>query len=583
MFIMGQTTQSSGKMPIKHGIQIENVNIFQYNEKHTDKSLRVLNTKTHTQTRRLAMKNYKKLQNGSDIRGVAITGVPGELPNLTADEAADIAGGFIIWLCQKLDKKPEDITLAIGRDPRVSGQHLLDGLMNGFGPYGPKVYDCGMASTPAMFMATVFPEFQCDGTVMITASHLPYNRNGFKFFTAEGGLDKSDIAQILEYAEDDESGIRNLGEPKNKKGHTLRLGKKVFEAAKGDIMTPYCNHLQELIKVGVAKGSTLREGAAKAANAKSERPLAGMKIVVDAGNGGGGFFAKRILAPLGADVSASQFLEPDGMFSNHAPNPEDKEAMNSISMQVISKGAYLGIIFDTDVDRAAAVDNRGREIAGNGIVAMAAALIAEDHSGSTVVTDSITSRQLTEFIERDLNLKHLRFKRGYKNVINKAQELNEQGIDCQLAIETSGHAAFKENYFLDDGAYLAAKIVIKAAQLKADAETIGSILDALQEPADEKEIRIPITCDNFGAYGDKILAALEKFVKDNEGLSLAEPNYEGVRINFPNGWCLLRKSLHDPILPMNMAADEADGCTVIKQTMEQFLSAYKGLDLSVFE
>ena len=79
------------------------------------------------------MKNYKKLQNGSDIRGIAITGVPGELPNLTADEAADIARGFLIWLCRKTGKSPEDIKIAIGRDPRVSGQHLRDGLMDGFG------------------------------------------------------------------------------------------------------------------------------------------------------------------------------------------------------------------------------------------------------------------------------------------------------------------------------------------------------------------------------------------------------------------------------------------------------------------
>ena len=172
-----------------------------------------------------------------------------------------------------------------------------------------------------------------------------------------------------------------------------------------------------------------------------------------------------MLKPLGADVSASQFLEPDGMFLNHAPNPEDRDAMNSIMTKVISSGADFGLIFDTDVDRSAAVDGKGREIARNGIVAMAAALVAEEHPGTTVVTDSITSRQLTDFIENRLGLRHLRFKRGYKNVINKAQELNAEGIDCQLAIETSGHAALKENYFLDDGAYLATKIVIKAAQL----------------------------------------------------------------------------------------------------------------------
>ena len=512
------------------------------------------------------MKNYKKLQNGSDIRGIAITGVPGELPNLTPDEAADIAGGFLIWICEKLGKKPEELKLAIGRDPRVSGKYLLDGLMNGFGPYGPKVLDCGLASTPAMFMSTIFPEFECDGSIMITASHLPFNRNGFKFFTKEGGLDKADIKQILEYAADDDACVKHLGEPGFTDNLTRRMGKKIYPAEEADLMTPYCEHLKKLIIDGADNG---------------EKPLEGMKIVVDAGNGGGGFYAKRVLAPLGANVRDSQFLEPDGMFENHAPNPEDREAMTSICTQVITKGADFGLIFDTDVDRSAAVDGKGREIARNGIVAMAAALTAEEHQGTTVVTDSITSRQLTEFIEKELGLKHLRFKRGYKNVINKAKELNEEGTDCQLAIETSGHAAFKENYFLDDGAYLATKIVIKAAKLAKEGKTLDSVIDNLETPADEKEIRIPITCSDFGPYGDKVLAELKTFVEESEELSLEEPNYEGVRINFPDGWCLLRKSLHDPILPMNMASDKAGGCDAIKNAMGSFLKKYDELDLSV--
>ncbi len=513
---------------------------------------------------------YLKLQNGSDIRGVSLTGVPGEPLSLREGEAKEIAIGFIIWLSDKLGKRPEDMTLAIGRDPRTSGPRLLDGLMDGFGEYGCKVYDFGYASTPAMFMATVFEEFACDGTVMITASHLPYNRNGFKFFTRDGGLNKKDITQILEYAADKDAQIAKIGEPPRAGMQTHRLGKLVFEAEPSDIMTPYCEFLKKLIVDGVGAG---------------ERPLEGMKIVVDAGNGGGGFYATRVLKPLGADISASQFLEPDGMFENHAPNPEDKDAINAISLQTVGSGADLGLIFDTDVDRSAAVDSRGREIARNGIVAMAAALVAEEHPGTTVVTDSITSRQLTEFIEKKLGLKHFRYRRGYRNVINKAIELNEQGIDSQLAIETSGHAALKENFFLDDGAYLATKIVIKAAKLFQQGEKIDSVIEALENPVDEREIRIPIVCEDFAAYGDTVLADLEEYVEKTEGLSLEQPNYEGVRINFEEagcgveGWCLLRKSLHDPLLPMNMASDERGGCEKIRRIMMDFLSGYDQLKL----
>ena len=514
------------------------------------------------------MKDYKKLQNGSDIRGIAITGIPGEMPNLTPDEAADIAVGFLAWLCGSTGKRPQDLKLAIGRDPRVTGKKLTDGLMHGFGPYGCRVLDCGLASTPAMFMATVFPEFACDGTVMITASHLPYNRNGFKFFTPAGGLNKKDITAILDYAEHRSEAEHLLGAPTNADGSVHRSGEVVFLAEEADIIGPYSAHLRQMIIDGCGMG---------------EHPLEGMKITVDAGNGAGGFYARKVLRPLGADISSSQYLDPDGMFMNHAPNPEDREAMESVSMKTLTSQSDLGLMFDTAVDRSAAVDSRGREIARNRIVALAAALVAEEHPQTTVVTDSITSRQLTEFLEQDLGLKHLRFRRGYRNVINKAVELNEAGTDCQLAIETSGHAAMKENYFLDDGAYLATKIVMRAAQLKAEGRHIESLIETMQDPADEKEVRIPIHTADFGAYGDQVLTDLQAFVTSGKGrtlgLSLQEPNYEGVRINFPKGWCLLRKSLHDPILPMNMASDEPGGCEDIYIVMKEFLAEYDGLKL----
>ena len=152
----------------------------------------------------------------------------------------DIARGFVVWLSDRSGKKPEDLTVAVGRDPRISGKRLVQGMMNGFGPYGVKVYDCGLASTPAMFMTTVFPEFACDAGIMVTASHLPYNRNGFKFFTAEGGLNKGDIAQILEYAVDEEACRAKLGEPGNHDARVRDFGKLVYPMVEGDVMTVYC-------------------------------------------------------------------------------------------------------------------------------------------------------------------------------------------------------------------------------------------------------------------------------------------------------------------------------------------------------
>ncbi|MBQ5796739.1 MAG: phosphomannomutase/phosphoglucomutase, partial [Firmicutes bacterium] len=143
----------------------------------------------------------------------------------------------------------------------------------------------------------------------------------------------------------------------------------------------------------------------------------------------------------------------------------------------------------------------------------------------------------------------------------------------------SGHAAYKENYFLDDGAYLATKIVIKAAQLALQGETIDVLLSSLEEPKEAKEVRFPIEGENFGEVGAKVLEDLKTWAEDRAefGVSVVEPNYEGVRLNFRSeglsGWCLLRKSLHDPILPLNVEVTEGE-CVVILEEIKAFLRNY---------
>lgn len=515
--------------------------------------------------------NYKKLQNGSDIRGIAMEGVEGETINLGVEEAKRLSKGFLLWLSKKSGKKATDLKVAIGRDPRLSGEKLLNAAGYAMISEGADILDCGLASTPAMFMSTVFPQFLCDGAIMITASHLPFNRNGFKYFDKEGGLNKEDISQIISYAE----AIRDM-EPDND-------GSGLLKKAAPDLMDIYSEHLRSIIKKGVSA-------------VDYEKPLSGMKIVVDAGNGGGGFYATKVLEPLGADISGSQFLDPDGNFPNHPPNPENKSAMASISQAVIASGADFGLIFDTDVDRSGAVDRYGNEIARNGIIAMASALIAEDHPGTTIVTDSVTSDHLTVFLESKLGLKHLRFKRGYKNVINESLRLNNQGIDSQLAIETSGHGAFKDNYFLDDGAYLATRIVVKAATLRNSGMTLDNLISDLKEPEEAIELRFPIRCSDFGSYGSLVLSSLTDYISLGKAeqsascsvpappIKLVKPNYEGVRISFGkgigDGWCLLRKSLHDPLMPLNVESNEKGGCKTICRVLAVFLREYEDLDIS---
>jgi phosphomannomutase len=503
---------------------------------------------------------WKDLKSGTDIRGVAIEGVEGEPVNLTDDVVDKISAGFAEWLVKNTGKQAGELTISVGRDSRLSGPRIRDEVINSLTGSGVNVIDCGLASTPAMFMTTV--DLNCDAAIQITASHHPFYRNGLKFFTPSGGLEGSDISDILYLAQ-------NLSE-----NNELRKTASIpGSLSKKDYMSKYSERLRSMICEGVNSEDY-------------DQPLKGFHIVVDAGNGAGGFYAEKVLAPLGANIEGSQFLDPDGRFPNHIPNPENKQAMESVCAATVNSGADLGIIFDTDVDRAGCVDSSGREINRNRLVALASVIALENNQGGTIVTDSITSSGLKTFIEKELGGVHYRFKRGYKNVINEALSLNNQGINCPLAIETSGHAAFRENYFLDDGAYLITKIIIKAANLRKEGKTLESLIEKLAEPVESVELRFNITEDDFRSCGNRVLESLEQFAKEN-GWDIADDSREGVRISFGkgegDGWFLLRLSVHDPVMPLNIESDVKDGCRIIAEKLGEFLFTQPGIEKTALQ
>ncbi len=498
--------------------------------------------------------SYSSLKSGTDIRGFAADGFENEPLFLSDERVEKIAIGFVAFLCSKTDKKADELSVCVGHDSRVSAQRIKSALLRAFSSRGVQVYDCSLASTPAMFMAVL--DLNCDGSVQITASHHPWERNGLKFFTPDGGLEGSDISAILATAEAEDNGNLALDEGKIKSA---------------DYMSTYAEKLCEMIKKGV--------------NAQDyHKPLAGYKIIVDAGNGVGGFYAKSVLAPLGADITGSQFLEPDGMFPNHIPNPENAAAMESITSATVKAGADLGVIFDTDVDRAGCVDKNGEEINRNNLVALASVLALEGTQGGVIVTDSVTSDGIPEFI-KSLGGEHYRYKRGYRNVINKQIELNNQGKFCPLAIETSGHAAFKENYYLDDGAYLMTKIIIYLAKNGADA--IKNVLGTLAQPKEAKELRFGITCDDFKTYGNQVLENLVGYFSKKDGWKIADDNRDGIRISAGkengDGWILLRLSVHDPVMPFNAESNSDGGVKVMLNEFYNFIKEQKKLDITPIE
>lgn len=499
-------------------------------------------------------KFWKQFKSGTDIRGVAVDGVEGEPLNLTDEVVASMAGAFLLWLSQRTGKAVSKLKVAVGHDSRISAERIRRAVVDSMVSAGAQVLNCGLSSTPSMFMITL--DKACDGSIQLTASHHPYHRNGLKFFTPDGGLDGCDIETILGYCDEGTQPAKCAG------GSVEDI----------DYMKEYAAHLRKLICDGIQSETY-------------DRPLEGFHIVVDAGNGAGGFYAYDVLEPLGADISGSVYLEPDGMFPNHIPNPEDKQAMQSICGAVRGAKADLGVIFDTDVDRGGAVDSFGAEINRNRLVAVAAEIALENCPGGTIVTDSTTSAGLKTFIEQTLGGVHYRYRRGYRNVINRAIELNEQETPCPLAIETSGHAAFKENYFLDDGAYLVTKIIIKMAQLRAEGKTLAELTADLEEPLEESELRFKIKREDFREYGEKVLADLEAYAEGQADWLIADDNREGLRVSFEKeqGWFLLRLSVHDPIMPLNLESRRAGGCREIAVRLDEFLKNYDGLDLSAIE
>ncbi|MBP5418853.1 MAG: phosphomannomutase/phosphoglucomutase [Bacteroidales bacterium] len=492
------------------------------------------------------------LQNGNDIRGVADDGIIGETVTLSTAKVEALGKGFVRWLWRHEGHR--HLSIAVGMDCRLTGPMFIHSLEQAITHLGSDVLNCGVTSTPAMLMSTSMPDVNADGAIMITGSHMTFNYNGLKFFHNGADISKEELAEIIEIASvevDDNSQV--YGDV-----HICNLQAKYARVLRNKI-------LEEL---------------SDAPN--PQLPLEGLKIVVDAGNGAGGFFATRVLKHLGADITGSQFLVPDGRFPNHMPNPEDYEAMCSLEEAVKNSNADLGIIFDSDVDRVAIVDNEGRNYNRNEFVALASAIVLEQHPNTKIVTDSITSNGLDRFIVSILGGRHCRYQRGYRNVIAEAKRLNENGEACWLAVETSGHAAFRENNFYDDGAYFAIKVVIKLAKLKRAGKTLYSLIEKLPVPAETMECRLRVKADDFGRVADDTMAGLRQFVSQVRGWEEVNKNHEGLRVLCPNdkeqGWFLIRRSLHEAVLPLNIESEVAGGAQEIANKLKLYFRNIRNID-----
>ena len=488
---------------------------------------------------------------GDDVRGVT----DGELAAssgrvaLAPESAYWIGAGFRAWL-------GSDEPIAVGRDPRLSSESLSEAFCR-----GAAARDAGAATTPAMLEALLGESASFCGSVMVTASHLPPEYNGLKLFSAGlgRGLNKKEVKAVVGLAAE-------LCEETGAAAARSGAAAAVEEAPLEGFMDPY-----------VAK---LRRTIVDAAGGGDAAPLRGMRVCVNAGNGAGGFFADGVLAPLGADVSSSLHLERDGTFPNHPANPEDKAHVAATSEAVEAAGADVGVMLDADVDRCGLIDGtRGggdNAVNTNRLVALCAAVALEEHGAGVIVTDPVTSGGMPDFIASRGGT-HDRYKMGYRNVIDRAAEtLPDPAL---LAIETSGHSAWRDNNFVDDGCYTAAKLLGRLARFRGDtgrakAGLLDLLGDGLNEPKESIKVRMAVaSLDAVPEAEAALCAAITRAADEVPSWTLEAVNHDGLRCAGGDGdWIIARASLHEPLVSVQLESDVDDGAAAICATLLDFMA-----------
>lgn len=293
------------------------------------------------------MKNY--------IEEVALTGVDNQERTLSPERGYEIALAYLTWLCHHTGLPPEKLTISVGQDPRLSGRLLKISFFDALVPRGVTCLDLGLASDPAvrwmMENNEKIPGLSnlCQGSVLVTSSKGESHINGFKFYGPSGLLDGAEVSNILHHAAA-QSGRFLFPDTPFQERCATPFGKKVYHTTEFEVTEAYSNFLR-------TKWTALLQPFTH-----SGLPLNGLKISIDASNGTGGFLARKVLAPLGADISGSQYLDPDGNFFNHPPDAGNKGARQALSMKVLTSSSHLGLLLNCDVSGFTAFDGKGFEI-----------------------------------------------------------------------------------------------------------------------------------------------------------------------------------------------------------------------------
>ncbi|NNM59248.1 MAG: phosphomannomutase/phosphoglucomutase [Legionellales bacterium] len=405
-------------------------------------------------------------------------------------------------------------TIITGRDGRLSGPVLLAALQQGLLSTGCDIIDIGMVPTPVLYFAT--HTLKSNSGSMLTGSHNPANYNGIKPVINGRSLTPESLLKLYDC-------IQN----------------KAFSTGQGSLTTTdvtenYLSHITDHIKL--------------------KRPV---KLVIDCANGATGNIAPELFSRLGCDV-IPMYTEVDGRFPNHHPDPSAPENLQDLIVRVRTEKADLGFAFDGDGDRLGVVTNEGEIIWPDRQLAFFAKDILSRHPGTPVVYDVKCSSHLTNIVKQ-CGGQPIMYKTGHSLIKNKMIE--EKAL---LSGEMSGHIYFKERWFgFDDGLYTGARLLeIFTAQSLSSADLFRTIPSGVNTP----ELKLAMNEDlKFGF--------IDTLVKNADFPDAEMTTIDGLRVDFEDGWGLVRASNTTPHLILRFEAINQASLDRIKAVFRDLLLA----------
>ncbi|HET6614047.1 MAG TPA: phosphomannomutase/phosphoglucomutase [Kofleriaceae bacterium] len=428
-----------------------------------------------------------------DIRGVADR-------DLDDDFVCDLGRAFATYLRARADK--DALTVAIGRDPRLTSPRLRAAFTRGITELGVDVIDIGVVPTPILYFSAF--HFATDGAVMITGSHNPPADNGFKLLREKTSLFGDDVRALRDII-------------------LSRSFAAAPEAAgtitERDAVTPYLSHATSKLRLGDRR----------------------FKVVVDAGNGAGGPAGVALYRALGFEV-IDLYCEMDGAFPNHHPDPTVPANIADLRQRVLDEGAALGIAFDGDADRLGAIDNHGRTLWGDQIMILLGRAILDDCPGASFIGEVKCSQALYDELEK-AGGHPIMWKVGHSLIKAKMKESG-----ALLGGEMSGHIFFANRYLgFDDAIYAGARLL---EILSHTEKTLGDLYDTLPVMVNTPEIRIDCPDDIKFAVVSRVTDRLRA---RSDVQSVVD--VDGVRARVAGGWGLVRASNTQPALVVRCEAD----------------------------